>query len=270
MNGPKTLLESEDNWVTDIGMFIPGKQVVFRGKDLFSELKNIRWMGLYLYGITGRFFSERQLCLIEAMWVIAISYPDPRIWNNRVAALAGTTRSSSPLAMSAATAVTEATVYGHRPNKGAMVFLLRTQEQLNAGANLEELVLKELQQRRKIFGYGRPQVVDAGIDERIAPILEVAHRLELDSGQYIELALEIDRILANSRYRIRMTVAALTAALCADMELTPDEFVALATPAYIGGMTPCYLDALKHPEGSLFPIRCPRIDYRGEPPRIWD
>lgn len=270
MNGPKTLLESEDNWVTDIGMFIPGKQVVFRGKDLFSELQDIRWMGIHLYGITGRFFSERQLRLFEALWVISVSYPDPRIWNNRVAALAGTARSNCPLAVSAATAVTDATVYGHRPSKGAMVFLLRTQEQLDEGANLEELVLNELKQRRKIFGYGRPQVVDAGLDERIAPILEVARRLKLDKGRYLKLALEIDRILANSRYRIRMNVAGLAAALCTDQGLTAQEFFAFLIPAYIGGITPCYLDALNHPEGSLFPLRCSRIDYQGKSRRSWD
>ena len=106
MKGPKALLESEDNWITDIGMLVPFERVIFRGKDLFKELKEIQWMGLHFYGVTGRFFSERQLRLIEAMWILSVSYPDPRIWNNRVAALAGTVRSNSPLAVSAATAVT--------------------------------------------------------------------------------------------------------------------------------------------------------------------
>jgi len=270
MKGPKILLESEDHWVTDIGMFIPGDRVIFRGKDLFQELKDIRWMGIHLYGITGRFFSERQLRLFEALWVISVSYPDPRIWNNRVAALAGTVRSSSPLAMSAATAVTEATIYGHKPSVGAMDFLLRTQEKLNQCADLEQLIKAELKEHRKICGYGRPKPVHADHDERIAPIMDMARRLELNNGPYLKLALEIDNVLAKSRYRIRMTVAGLAAALCADQGLTPREFCAFLIPAYIGGMTPCYLDALNHPEGSLFPLRCSRINYQGKPPRSWD
>ncbi len=270
MSGPKALLESEDNWVTDIGRFVPGERVIFRGKDLFKELKEIRWTGLYFYGVTGRFFSERQLRLIEALWVLSVSYPDPRIWNNRVAALAGTARSNSPLAVSAATAVTEAIIYGYGAEKGAMEFLLRAQQQLDQGADLKALIMHEIKQRRKIFGYGRPKRVHAEIDERIAPILEVAHRLGLDQGRHLKLALEIDRLLANSRYPIRMTVAALNAALCADMELTSEEFVACSIPAYSSGMIPCYLDALEQPEGTLFPLRCSRIDYQGKPPRSWD
>ena len=269
MKGPKALLESEDNWITDIGMLVPFERVIFRGKDLFKELKEIQWMGLHFYGVTGRFFSERQLRLIEAMWILSVSYPDPRIWNNRVAALAGTVRSNSPLAVSAATAVTEAIIYGYGAEKGAMEFLIRTQKQLTEGADLETLVFDELKRRRKIFGYGRPRAGKAKTDERIAPILEVARRLELDKGRYLKLALEIDRILAASRYRIRMTVAALSTALCADMGLTPEEFVACSIPAYSGGMIPCYLDALRHPEGTLFPLRCSRIDYCGKPPRSW-
>jgi len=270
MTGPKALLESEDNWVTDIGMFVPGERVIFRGKDLFKEMKEIRWTGLYFYGITGRLFSEHQLRLIEALWVLSVSYPDPRIWNNRVAALAGTGRSSSPLAVSAATAVTEAIIYGYGAEKGAMEFLLRAQKQLDKGADLKVLVMHELKKRRKIYGFGRPKSVHAEIDERIAPILDVAHRLGLDQGPYLKLAFKIDRLLANSRYPFRMTVASLNAALCADMGMTAEEFVACSIPAYSGGMITCYLDALRQTEGALFPLRCSRIDYQGKPPRRWD
>ena len=270
MKGPRVLLENEGKWVTDIGIAVAGKRVVFRGKDLFRELRNIRWTGLLIYGVTGRFLPENELKLVEATWVISVSYPDPRIWNNRIAALAGTARSTCPLAVSAAMAATEATLYGYGAQKGAIAFLLRAQEQLDRGADLKTLVMGELRKHRRIFGYGRPQAIHGQIDERIAPLLEVAHRLELDTGPYLKLALEIDGILAKSRYGIRMTVAAVSAGLCADMGLTPEELVAGAIPAYIGGMVPCYLDALQHREGTLFPLRCSCIDYRGKSSRSWD
>ncbi|HFD13290.1 MAG TPA: hypothetical protein ENJ32_12610, partial [Crenotrichaceae bacterium] len=133
MKGPQTLLDAENNWQTDLGAWFPGERVVLRGKDLFHELGDYSWMGLLLYGITGREFNEKQIRLFEGMWTISTSYPDPRLWNNRVAALAGTTRSTSVLGISAATAVSEASIYGRRPDIRTIDFLYRAKKQLSSG-----------------------------------------------------------------------------------------------------------------------------------------
>ena len=99
MQGPKQLLASEDRWVTKMGAWFPGERVVFRGKDMFHELKDISWLSLLMYGITSRRLNQRQLRLFEGVWTLCISYPDPRLWNNRVVALAGTARSTATLAI---------------------------------------------------------------------------------------------------------------------------------------------------------------------------
>ncbi|MFK7815408.1 MAG: hypothetical protein AB8B92_03650 [Gammaproteobacteria bacterium] len=85
----KDILDSEICWETDIGFLFPGERVDIRGKDLFSEYSNKPWMELLLFGVTGREFSAEQIQLFEGIWNISTSYPDPRIWNNRVSALAG-------------------------------------------------------------------------------------------------------------------------------------------------------------------------------------
>ena len=77
---------------TRMGAFFPGERVVYRGHDLHVDLKDMDWIELYVFGITGRRFSPEQLRLMHALWVNT-SYPDSRIWNNRVAALAGSAHS---------------------------------------------------------------------------------------------------------------------------------------------------------------------------------
>lgn len=125
MKGYKSLIESEHRWISRMGAWFPEEgRVVFRGKDLFHELKDLSWMALLFYGMTGRIFNEKQMRLFEGIWTLCTSYPEPRIWNNRIAALAGTTRSTATLAISAATAVSEATIYGHRPIVQAIDFYL--------------------------------------------------------------------------------------------------------------------------------------------------
>lgn len=76
MNGPELLAEYEDNWVTAMGAGL--RRVVLRGKDVLSDLGHRPWMEYLVYAITGRESSELAR-LIEGIWAISCSYPDPRI-----------------------------------------------------------------------------------------------------------------------------------------------------------------------------------------------
>ncbi|MDH3948254.1 MAG: citryl-CoA lyase, partial [Gammaproteobacteria bacterium] len=145
------LEQSEDRWVTRMGAWFPGDRVVFRGQDLHADLGNATWMDVYLYGILGRRFNESELKLINAMWVMT-SFPDPRLWNNRVAALAGTVRSTGTLSIAAAIAVSEATLYGGQPVIRALDFFQRAKKEVEAGGNLNNFAITELRQLRSIGG----------------------------------------------------------------------------------------------------------------------
>ena len=75
--GPDMLSHFEDNWQTSMGSAILGEErVVLRGRDLLSEFRDHRWMELMVFAITGK-ESPRLARLIEAMWVISTSFPDP-------------------------------------------------------------------------------------------------------------------------------------------------------------------------------------------------
>jgi len=266
MKGPKILLENEDHWRTRMGLVFAGKRVVFRGKDLFRDLKHTRWMELYLYGITGRQFDDRQIRLFEGMWTIGTSYPDPRIWNNRVAALAGTARSTATLAVSAATAVSEASVYGRRPDIRAIDFLKRSLVLCREGRDLISILKEELQRYRGIPGYARPLIND---DERIVPMMALAGDLGYGDGLYVNHAFRIEEVLLSHRYRMKMNGAALGAALAADQGLSVEEYYRFMVPCFNGGILPCYIDAREHEEATLLPLRCSRVVNTGIQKRNW-
>jgi len=277
----KTLLQHEQEWVTDIGAWFPGERVVLRGKDIFSELKDMPWMEMLLYGITGRRFTEKQIKLFESIWVISTSYPDPRLWNNRIAALAATTRSTTVLGISAGTAISEATVYGSRPIVAAFDFLHNVEKRLESGESLSAVLQDSytsskntagssgsgLERRiASIPGYGRPVI---NKDERISNLLDMASELGCSDGQYAKLATKIEQVLIDEKYSLRMNVGALIAALSADQGLSFKELNSYCVLCFSGGMFPCYLDALAKPEGAFFPLRCDRIQYKGKPKRKW-
>src|ERR1051326_5870931 len=114
MKGPAYLSTQEGILRTRAGAVYPGSHAIFLGKDLHQEFARAEWMDLYIFACTERRFSTQELKLLNALWVYT-SYPDTRLWNNRVAALAGTTRSTANLAHAAAIATCEATIFGQGP-----------------------------------------------------------------------------------------------------------------------------------------------------------
>ena len=262
MSGPEILEQNVGRLKTRMGAFFAGSRAVFRGHDLHADLRDMDWVELYLFGITGRRFSPEQLELLHGILVYT-SYPDARLWNNRVAALAGTARSTPALGISAALAVSEASIYGGQPGVRAIDFFLRAQKHLESQGSLDDLVARE----GRIYGYGRP--TPETTDERIPWLQALAHRLELDQGPYFKIAFEVERMLLARRADLRMNYAALTSALCADMGFTAAEFHMFRVPLFLAGMPPCYIEAREKPEGSLFPIPCTDVLYEGPPKRQW-
>ena len=250
---------------TRMGACFVGNRAVFRGHDLHADLRDMDWVELYAFGITGRRFTPAQLRMLHAVWVCT-SYPDARIWNNRVAALAGTTRSTGNLGMAAALAVSEASIYGRGIDIRAADFFIRTRRALEEGGSLDACVREELAEHRAIAGYGRP--IAAG-DERIAPMMALARELGLHEGPHVQLAFELERFLVEGRWRWRMNYGALAAALGVDLGLSAREYYQFMFPAFLAGMQPCYIEASERPERTLLPIPCNHVAYEGPPPRRW-
>ena len=266
MKKEKMFSEYEDNWETSMGAIFPGEKVVLRGKDVLKELKDYRWVEYLLFGITGR-DSPRLARLIEGMWLICTSFPDPRLWNNRIAALSATARSTGALGSAGALAVSEATIYGLKPIQGVSDFLYRASAKIAEGDCLEDVAKSEVKKYRGIYGYGRP-VADK--DERIGPLMEFAKSMDAGEGPYTKLAFDVDNYLGSSRLKYRINASGVVAGLLADEGITSKELYHIATLTFTAGVIPCYIDALEKPEGAFFPLRTSRVNYEGTAEfRVW-
>lgn len=254
----------ENNWQTRIGKAFLCDRAVLRGRDLHHELGDWNWFAVYLYGITGREFSDNQIKMLAYFW-IATSYADPSIWPNHVAALGGTVRSTASLSCMAGLAISEASIYGRRPEKRALDFFYRARQALDQGQTLEAIIEQELALGRTIYGYGRPL---AKLDERIPHTLIMAQKLGLDKGKHLQLAKDIYHYLKQQK-GLSINISAINTAIVADIGLTPEEYQLFLTPCFITGIAPCYVDAQTKPEGAFFPMRCRNICYSGVPHRAW-
>lgn len=263
--GPQLLQEHRGVLKSRMGTFYPGSHVIFRGEDLHADLKDMDWVELYVFGITGRRFTPQQLRMMHSIWTYT-SYPDVRLWNNRVAALAGSMRSTGNLGVAAALAVSEASIYGRGIDMRAITFLHGAQAHIDEGGALDDYVRAELETQRSVAGYGRPLING---DERNQHMLALAAELGLDQGPYLRLAFTVEEILFAGRWRMKMNYAGLVAGLAADLGLAPREYYQFLFPAFLAGMQPCFTEAAEKPEGVLYPLACTDILYEGQAHRPW-
>ncbi len=265
MTAPENLARHAEAFRTRVGACWPGTRAVFRGHDLHGELAALDWMELYLLGITGRRFAPSQIRLMHGLWVLT-SYPDTRLWNNRVAALAANARSSSVLGLAAAVAVTEAKIFSGGPGIRAIDFFIRIRRALEAGESLDILLNAELEQR-KIMGYGRPI---NSVDERLPPLIQLAKATGCADGPHYQLAFAVeDFLVTRIKPFLKMNYAGLAAALAADMGLTPRQYHLFGILKTLAGIPPCIIEAGQKPEGCLFPTACADIAYSGIAKRPW-
>lgn len=265
MNGPQLLQENAGRIRSRSGGFIPGVRAVFRGHDLHADLADLDWLELYVFGITGQRYTPAQVELMHAIWTTT-SFPDARLWNNREAALAGSTRSTGALGLSAALAVSEAGIYGSGVLTKSIDFFLRAQQRVAAGAALHDCVAEEIACLRGVPGYGRPLT---SVDERMPPMMRLLQKLGFDGLPHIRLALAVQDLPLMKRYRLKLNYGGMSAALAADLGMSQQEYTLFLYPCFLAGMVPCYAEAASKPAGTLFPVACHDVAYEGQAPRRW-
>ncbi|SFU59257.1 citryl-CoA lyase [Pseudoduganella namucuonensis] len=269
MNKGCVLEQFDGPMLTRAGRVFPGERAVFGGHDLHSAFADAGWVDLYVFGISGLRLQPAQLKVLESVWVYT-SYPDARLWCNRVSALTASSRGTGAQALAAGIVASEASLYGLGPETTIGDFLVRALAAKCGGADLDQLVRAELKQHRHMMGYGRPVGADF-VDERIPVSLARMEELGVAMGPHLRLAFELEEALGRvTGKRLPMTMATMMVALPLDFGLSVRQAYLCILPQFVAGMLPCYAEALARPSGATFALRCERIAYDGAPPRAWD
>ena len=77
------------------------------------------------------------------------------------------------------------------------------------------------------------------------------------------------KALLASGKNLKMNYGCLVSAFGADLGLSPAEFYAFMFPSFLGGMQPCYADALEKRPGEAFALAHGDVAYEGPPKRKW-
>lgn len=225
------------------GIAVLGEQVVVHGKNLHRECLKLGFVHYYLFCVTGRSFDERQVRVLEELW-IATGYPDARIWCNRIAGYMGSARVDPGLSMSAALAASNSVTYGFRACQAAYNVQAELPENLEARTSW---VQRRIEAGGVLEGYGRPI---HGHDERIGYALQSLAQAGLQAGPALKRAFWLHTYLQR-RKGIEMNIAALWAAICIDFGLTAQQYAELMLLMFTPGYAAVYADQRARPAFSF-------------------
>ena len=256
--------EHRDRICTEVGGWTLNGRATLHGYDIHNQLTpESAWMRTMILAVTGRLYPENATRLVEAMHV-ATGYPDPRIWCNRVVALAGTARCSGSASISAGIASADGKIYGGQSEYQAAKTIekahcvLKEEGDTSLRAYIEGL----LKQHRLVHGFGRPL---ATVEERIAPVEAVAQRLGIEVGPHLATARRIGQIL--KKWRLIMNFGGYVSARLLDFCFSPIEVYRVLSIGFYIGLLPCYIEAFENEPGTFLPIACEDILYEGVPER---
>lgn len=250
-----------------IGGWRVGKGVYSHGFDLTGEDVAGRrsFIELHMLNHTGRLPNRAVADWCEMIYV-GLSWPDARIWCNQVAAFAGETAASVGTATAASILAADSRLYGGATIVGGCDWLNHVKEALASGRTIKQVVDAEVKRTRgrvHIKGFARPI---ANGDERVIQLQRYARDLGFAIGDYERIALDVEAYL-KANYGECMNMNGYVGAFLSDQGYTGQEMFNMSCAAVFSGASACFVDAVKRPYGSLMPMRCDDIEYRGKPKR---
>lgn len=262
MNNYQPWEKYHGNIVSSRGGWKIGSGVQNCGYDMMKDLVGkVSYMQVVVLNATGRLPSKALADWIEAVH-ICLSWPDPRIWCNRIGALAGSSRTSSVTASCLGVLAAESTSYGIKPLISGVEFIEHAYAQVMQDTSVENFVSAEIKKyggKPHLMGYARP--IAKG-DERIPAMEKVTKMLGFSIGEHLSLAYKVEAIL-KTRFDESMNINGYMSAFLVDQGFTATEVYRTFSALVVSGVTACYADTADRIEGSFAPLKTSDVVYKG-------
>jgi len=239
-----------------------GNGISIHGHSLLDELvPNCSWFQIWILSVTGKLPERRLADWTETVWS-CLSYPDPRIWCNQVAALAGTSRCSPVSATSAAVMTSDAMLYASWAAKHAAKFFEDTLPLWTSGKTIEEILSSRPMNSKGcpiVPGFSRPV---ANGDERIPLVEKQTLRFGFEKGICLQYAYTIHHYLKQN-FNEEINGGGYVPAFLLDQGMTPEDIYNFYSMGVQAGAMSCFIDAKLRPPEAFLPMKCDDIEYVG-------
>ena len=241
-----------------------GKKVECHGLDMMEDVVGkLSYMQVIILNATGKLANKNLADWFEAIH-ICLSWPDSRIWCNRIGALGGSSGASTVASACAGVMAADSKSYGIRPIIDGVNFITRANKSVNGEPKLsiEEFVKNEIRKKGgkpHLMGFARPVVKG---DERIIVLENYSKRLGYKKGKHLKIAYAIETILDRD-FGESMNLNGYVAAFLSDQGYSSIDIYRIFSGVLSSGVVACAVDSADRSRGSFAPIKTEDIIYSG-------
>jgi citrate synthase len=242
-----------------------GKGVAIHKHSVIDELMPAgSFFQVMVLNVTGRLPERKFIHWLESTF-IGLSWPDPRIWCNKIGAMGALTKASPVVSICSGTMASDSRMYGPGTALNATAFICQAMSYCSEGGSVEDFIEKKakLRGRLRVPGYARPFATG---DERVVAMQALADSLGFEKGPHLQLAYQIQDYLMEN-YGEAINLAGYIVAFMSDQGYNADEIYRIYSMSVNSGIHAAYSETCDSPPDSFLPLRCDDIEYTGVPER---
>ena len=252
-----SIYSTKGGWTVGGGIATHGHSLL---DDIFAKCSVFQVM---IMNVTGKLPERRLADLVEGVF-ICMSWPDSRIWCNKIGTFTAMTRASATTAIAAGGLGGDSTMYGAGTGYAINSFIESAYQKCVSPNNdsVETFVKENAYRGGRLYapGFARPFVKG---DERIPAMRRYAKKLGFEVGPYETLANEIESILSK-RDGEGLNLAGYIMLFLKDQGYSIEEVMGIGAMSVTTGIYASYFEYINRPPEAFLSLKVEDIDYVGE------
>ena len=251
---------------TSKGGWQVGSGIATHGYSLLDDIHGqCSVFQVIVLNVTGRLPERRLADFLEGLF-ICLSWPDARIWCNKIGAFSAMTRSTATAAVAAGGLAGNSTMYGPGTVPAVDGFL-RSAHQfvVKDGGSIEDFISKHGYRGGRLYAPGFSRPLARG-DKRIERMRDYAAELGYETGTYETLANDIAAHLGE-REGEDLNLSGYFTAFMYDRGYSMQELMGITAWCISTGVYAAYFEQISRPPEAFLSLRVSDINYTGPGPR---
>jgi len=244
------------------GGWTVGKGIMTHGYSLLDDIHGkCSMFQVLIMNVTGRLPERRLADLVEGLF-ITLSWPDPRIWCNKVGVFNAMTRASAIAAITSGGLAGDSRLYGASTGHSIGPFFKKAYKHIiEQGESTEQFIEDHCYKAGQLVAPGFARPLAKG-DERIPAMRKLARELGFEVGANMRMVSDMETYL-NSKEGEGLNLSGFFSAFMLDQDYTMDEIMGIAALSVTGGIYAAYFEYINQSPNDFLPLRVEDIKYIG-------
>jgi citrate synthase len=244
------------------GGWTMGEGIITHGYSLLDDIHGkCSMFQVMIMNVTGRLPEKRLADLVEGVYICS-SWPDTRIWCNKIGVFCALTKTSPTTAIAAGGLAGNSKIYG--PGTGLSIgpFLQKAYDHIiSNNDSVGSFIEKQCYKNGSLVAPGFARPLAKG-DERIPAMRILQDKLGFDDGPYTLMTRQMEEYL-NKKAGEGLNLSGYFTAFMLDQGFNIEEIMGITAFAVSGGVYAAYFEYINQSPNSFLPLRVNDIEYIG-------